>query len=367
MSVTSRRVFRSIGVAMLSIVMLELPATADDLLLTRLDQYLEALRQQAGIKGLAAAIVQNGAVAWERAYGLADVENVVATWTDTPFPIGGLTQVLSASLVLRCSEAGDIGLDDRMDSLTTPAAEPNATVRQVLSHTSSGQPGSGFAFDIGRYAALTPVVERCARDGFRQALYRDLFSRLGMSDSVPGRDLRDLALADGSDDRSVDRISRETVAAWDAVLARLAKPYKVDKNGKAAPGVTLSGPALGANASTGAVSTVRDLAKFDTALDDGLLLRAETLTASWTNQPLNDGRFSPMGLGWFSQVYNGERVVWQYSLLPEGYSSLYLRLPARRVSVILLANTDGLAADIPLSEGDVRVSPFARLFLQLFL
>jgi hypothetical protein len=74
-----------------------------------------------------------------------------------------------------------------------------------------------------------------------------------------------------------------------------------------------------------------------------------------------------MGLGWFSQVHNGERVVWQYSLLPEGYSSLYLRLPSRRVSVILLANTDGLAADIPLSEGDVRVSPFARLFLQLFL
>lgn len=357
--------FRSMGVAMLSVVLLELPATADDLVLNRLDQYLEALRQQAGIRGLAAAIVQNGTVAWERAFGLADVENSVAMRPDTPFLIGGLTQVLSASLVLRCSETGEIGLDDRLGSLTTEAGATTATVRQVLSHTAGVQPGAAFAFDLGQYSTLTPVVERCARDGFRQAVHRGIFARLGMSDSVPSRDLSDLDAADTDND--ADAIDGNTVATWSAVLARLAKPYKVDKNGRTTPGATPSARELGANASTGTISTVRDLARFGTALDDGALLRAETLAGSWINQPLNDGRPSPMGLGWFSQIHNGERVVWQYGLLPEGYSALFLRLPARRVSVILLANTDGLAADIPLSEGDVRVSPFARLFLQLFL
>lgn len=359
---------RSLGVVALAVALLELPATANDLVLVRLDQYLDALRQQAGIKGLAAAIVQDGTVAWERGYGLSDVENTVATRPDTPFVVGGLTQMLSATLALRCAESGTLSLDEPMVTFSRAIPEPTASVRHVLAHTSNGQPGTVFAFDPGRFSALTPAIERCAGTGFREALYRGIFARLGMVDTVPARDLRGLGTAANDDDDEADgRIDGGTLAQWNAVLTRLAKPYKVDKNGRTTPGGPVPESESGANASTGVVSTVRDLAKFDTALDDGVLLRPESLAAIWSNQVLNDGRPTPAGLGWFVQAYNGERVVWQYSALPEGYSSLVLRLPSRQVSVILLANTDGLAADIPLFDGDIRVSPFARLFLQLFI
>lgn len=343
-----------VGAAALAVTLLTESPRANDLILARLDQYVDALRQQAGIRGLSAAIVQNGTVAWERGYGLADVEQTIAARPDTPFPIGGLTQVFSATLALRCAEQGLLDVDAPIAAFTPSIPEPGALIRHVLSHTSSLAPGTTFTVDLGRYSALTPALESCTGTEFRRTLHEAFAQPLGMVDTVPARELTDLFADDD-----------QTRATWQSVLGRLAKPYRTEKNGRAVLGAPEG--SLGANASTGVVSTVRDLARFDTALDEGVLIRPESLAASWTNQVLRDGRPTPTGLGWFVQLYNGERVVWQYGVLPEGYSALYLKIPARRVSVILLANTDGLAASTPLFEGDVRVSPFARLFLELFL
>jgi len=41
-------------------------------------------------------------------------------------------------------------------------------------------------------------------------------------------------------------------------------------------------------------------------------------------------------------------------------------LPRRALTLILLANSDGLVNPLPLAAGDVLVSPFAKLFVGLF-
>jgi hypothetical protein len=43
-----------------------------------------------------------------------------------------------------------------------------------------------------------------------------------------------------------------------------------------------------------------------------------------------------------------------------------MTLPQRGVTLILLANSDGLVSPYALANGDVSVSPFARLFMRLF-
>src|SRR5262249_12378271 len=73
----------------------------------------------------------------------------------------------------------------------------------------------------------------------------------------------------------------------------------------------------------------------------------------------------PMGLGWFVQYYKGERVVWHFGNVPNAYSSLILKLPARNMTFILLANSDGLSSPFDLAQGDVTRSLFASLFLKL--
>jgi hypothetical protein len=75
----------------------------------------------------------------------------------------------------------------------------------------------------------------------------------------------------------------------------------------------------------------------------------------------------PTGLGWFVQNYNGQRLYWQFGNIPGAYSSLILKVPARHVTLILLANSDGLSTPFPLQDGDVTSSLFAKTFLKLFV
>ena len=87
--------------------------------------------------------------------------------------------------------------------------------------------------------------------------------------------------------------------------------------------------------------------------------------AAWSPAPVRDGSPSPMGLGWFVQIHRGERVVWHFGSVPNAYSALVLKLPARKITLILLANSDRLSSPFQLQTGDVGRSLFASLFLKL--
>ena len=79
---------------------------ADDFVLSRFGEYLESLRTQARIPGLAVAIVGPTNVNWEGVFGQQDVERNIAARLDTPFQLDGTTQAIAASLALRCASDG---------------------------------------------------------------------------------------------------------------------------------------------------------------------------------------------------------------------------------------------------------------------
>lgn len=322
------------------------------------ERYLESLRLQAGIPGLAAAIVQDGRTVWEGGFGYRDVENLLPAFPDTPFPVADLTETFAATLLLQCAERGELDLAAPVSQWTTQLPEASVQVRHVLAHASEGAPGGTFRFSPARYSSLTPVVEACGDAPYRRQLADALLGRLAMVDSVPGADLATAgaparALFDADD---LDRYA--------SVLGRMAVPYRVDRNGRASRGEY---PAPAVDAATGLVSTARDLAKFDAALTTGDLLEPETLAVAWSNVVSTSGTPMPTGLGWFVQNYNGERVVWHFGVIPNASSSLLIHVPGRRLTLVLLANSDGLSGTASLNEGDVTASPFARLFLRLFL
>jgi CubicO group peptidase (beta-lactamase class C family) len=119
--------------------------------------------------------------------------------------------------------------------------------------------------------------------------------------------------------------------------------------------------------SSGLISTAHDYAQFDVALRSGILMTPERLAEAWRPPIDAAGKPLPHGLGWFIQNYNGDPVIWQFGSASEnGSSSLVITLPARGVTLVLLANSTGLAKSLPLAKGDVTVSPFAKIFLSLF-
>ena len=86
---------------------------------------------------------------------------------------------------------------------------------------------------------------------------------------------------------------------------------------------------------------------------------------AWNPVVTPAGFVSPMGLGWFVQSHREERLVWHFGLIANGYSSLILKLPERKLTFILLANSDGLSSPFQLAAGNVTRSLFASLFLRL--
>ena len=112
---------------------------------------------------------------------------------------------------------------------------------------------------------------------------------------------------------------------------------------------------------------MHDYAQFDLALRNGILVSPDTLADAWRPSGIDPaGRPLPYGLGWFVQGYNGETVVWQFGSGENGSSSLVVTLPSRGLTLVLLANSTGLARTFQLDKGDVTTSPFARIFLSLF-
>ena len=322
-----------------------------------LDAYLDALRQQAGIPGMSAAVLSEGAVVWEKGYGFHNMATRERATPDTPYLVGDVSATFAAVLLLQCVEQRRLELDRPLEQYGASGLEPEVTLRDVLTHASPAAAKEPFTYNPERYASLTPVMEWCAPQPYRKSVAHRLLNRLAMQDSVPGTDLRDpeLQLPEGLFDKS-------DVERYRSVLERLAVPYRVSGRTRADRNDLPSAPMT---ASGGLVSTVRDLARFDTALDSGLLLQQETLAAAWSPAPVRDGSPSPMGLGWFVQIHRGERVVWHFGSVPNAYSALVLKLPARKITLILLANSDGLSAPFKLPSGDVTRSAFATIFLKL--
>jgi hypothetical protein len=109
---------------------------------------------------------------------------------------------------------------------------------------------------------------------------------------------------------------------------------------------------------------VRDLARFNAA---GRRSPArEDAAVAWRNGIGRDGLPTPMGLGWFVQTHRNQQIVWHFGHVPNAYSSLVIKIPHRRLTLILLANSDGLVAPYQLPLGDVTKSIFGNLFLRLF-
>ncbi len=318
------------------------------------ERYLDPLRIQAGIPGLSAVILQDNQVVWERGFGYRDVEASHAATPDTPYAIADLTQTITATLLLHCTERGVVDLSAPLRDWLPDAESSHTTLRQLLTHAAPAG-ALGYRYTPSRFALLARPVETCFDGPFRHVVAQNVFELLSMRDAVPGYDILT------APDAVREHFDDATLARYAALLERVATPYRVDNRGRATRGDL---PPVAVDGAHGLIASARDLAKFDQGLPNHL--RAESLQLAWTNATHN-GVPTPFGLGWFVQNYNGEKLVWHYGHFPDAFSSLILKVPGRRLTLILLANSDGLSGPFSLSQGDVTSSLFARTFLRLFL
>ena len=316
-------------------------------------RYIDALRQQTGIPGLAAAIIRSGAVEpeWHQGFGLARIDGNAPVTSHTPFAVGGLSQNIGAALVLRhCIETGEVTFEDRVQRWSRDFEDRSATFADVLSHRRNGT----FDYNPDRFASgLTRAIEECADRPYARIVFEEVIARFALQQTIPGADVAET----GQPVRLL--FPTPTLRVFASTLDQRAYGHRVDSNRRA----TLSDYVPGRtqlSAGNGLVASAYDLARFEAALDQDGLLVSRSLLEETAWRP--HGR---MGYGWFVQKVNGKDVVWQFGQVRNAYSSMTIKLPGEGLTLVLLANSDGLAALFPLANGDITVSPFATIFFNL--
>jgi CubicO group peptidase (beta-lactamase class C family) len=259
----------------------------------------------------------------------------------TIYQSGSLGKQFTAALVLQLADSGRLSLDDPIRRFFPegPARWDSITVRHLLTHTSGipdytdsvvdlhreytedqlvtvaaglppvFAPGTHWSYSNTGYVLLGALVRRVTGRFYGDLLRERIFTPLGMTtariiseaDIVPHR-------ADGY------RLAGDTVKHQEWVS-----------------------PSLNTTADGSLYLTVRDLAAWAIALDQGRALPGTERTAAWTPVRLTGSGTYPYGFGWMLDPVRGRPGIghtgsWQ------GFRTSIQRYPDARLTVIVLAN-----------------------------
>ena len=178
-----------------------------------------------------------------------------------------------------------------------------------------------------------------------------------MRDSVPGPDVVD-------DSQKWAVLGETNLERYRQALAKVAQPYTYYGDGEV---LRTTYPPADFWASAGLVSTVRDLAMYDAAVDRHAFLGEEMQSRAWTPFLSNAGQPLAQGLGWYVTDYRGTRLVWHFGHWGTGFSAIYLKIPARRLTLVMLANSEALADHHFKVGEDITHNVFACSFIQTFV
>ena len=302
---------------------------------------LDRLRVSGHIESISAIVAKDQSIAWSASLG-------APTITDTTvFHLASLTKPFASTVILQLVDEGKVSLDDPVSKYGIVLSSPAPIlVRHLMSHTSEGVPGGHFAYNGDRFSLLDSVIRRATGKSFAAALQERIIVPLGLTHTAPTP--QSAAFAESGLNKA-------------AYLANVAPGYTWT-NGAFVPTAYQTAFSTAA----GLTASARDYAAFSMAMDRDAFLKPATKALAWTPATGPSGEVFPYGLGWFTTDYKGVRVIWHYGYWTAS-STLVIKVPAQKLTFVLLANTDGLSSPYPLGAGKLDTSPWARAFLETFV
>jgi len=307
---------------------------------TRLDN----LRQQSNIPGMVAGIIKDGNTVWMKGYGYADIQKNLPVTANTIFHLASLTKTFASTVIAQLINENKISLNDPVSDYGINLAERD-TVRVIhlLTHTSEGIPGSNYRYNGDRFALLSKVIQSATGETFHKLAKDRIMQLLGLQNTAP---------------------SNMTLAAeggFDTAGLRLNTAQGYNSKGNQAVAYP-----QGFSTAAGLISNINDMLHYAAAYDGNALLTEDLKAKVFSPMISNSGKTLPYGLGWFIQQKEGIKITWHYGYWV-GMSSLIIRIPEKKLTFVLMANSDMLSAPYPLGNGDIWVSPYAKEFLKSFV
>ena len=332
------------------------------------DAFLTEFRVEHHIPAMTAVVIRDGAVVWAKPYGWSDDEGETATTIDTTFSIASVTKPIAAAAILAEAAAGGVDLSTPMTADAGWADTCDWLSGSPIPFGSGGPQADGTtiaAMDCSRAMTLDDMLRmRVNGDGSRFVYNPISYARIDrVIEGAGGRSLRTIVRERVMDPADIHDIAlgwRDPLGG--SALRLLALPFKVTEAGKLER-IAVSDDDF--RAAGGIKASASQLAQFDLALDAGRLIPAE-----WHDRifgtPVAEGA-GDYRYGWFAQRWRGHDLFWHSGWDPDRYSAMYLKVPEQRLTLIVLANTEGLWWDNSLVHAGIDKSPIAAAFLAGFV
>ncbi|RDI99715.1 serine hydrolase [Dyella solisilvae] len=335
--------------------------------------YVDSVRKQFDVPGIAVAIVKDGQVVFEQGFGVRELGKPEPVDARTKFAIASNTKAFTAAALQMLAEEGKLDMDARVTDylpwfqMSDPYVTHEMRVRDLLAHRSGLGLGAGdllywpptsystkevvqrlrnvplatsfrsaYAYDNILFAVATLVIEQVSGQSYADFIRTRILQPVGMDETLvdmtylkPG-----MNAATGHAKFNFSELKPVPPMAWS------------------------NNPGAG-----GIYASVHDMAKWMNVqlaggrLPSGKALFSESsqkqmwsmLTPMKIAEPsvpeLSDTRpnFAGYGEGWFLSDYHGQRLVWHTGGWP-GMVSRVTLVPDLKLGVVVLTNQESGAA-----------------------
>jgi D-alanyl-D-alanine carboxypeptidase len=313
---------------------------------------LEALKKT-GAPSVSVVIVQDGAVAFSKAFGKADLASNRAAESGTRYAVGSISKQFTVAAILLLQEEGRLSLDDKVAKFFPDLTQANQiTIRQLLSHTAGYEdfapqdylipewthpttsaavlekwakkplnfdPGTRWQYSNTGYVLAGSIVEKASGKPLVAFLREKVLDPLGMASAGDCND------RSGADATAYTRFA-------------LGPPRPVGREARGwydgAGELCMAAP---------------DLAKWDLAFLQHKILSPSSYEQFTREVPLQNGDVTHYALGLSVRDFRGMPML-SHGGEVSGFLALAEMFPTRNGAVIILSNEDGVNLNEPLAD-----------------
>ena len=328
-----------------------------------IDKAVGELLTKSGAPSASIAIVKDGKISYEHAYGMAKIDPPTPATSQMRYSIGSISKQFTASAILMLAEEGKLSLDDKVARWLPDLTRANdVTIRQILSMTSGYQdfwpqdyvmpmmmepataqqimngwarkpldfdPGTRWQYSNTNYVIAGVIVEKASGMPLLDVLQKRVFTPLRMT-SVFNTDEAPLGSSDPA------RYLRYA-------LGPLRPAPKEGRGWMFAAGEL--------------AMTAHDLALWDISMIDQSILQPASYRRLQTEVQLANGVGTRYGLGVGVAMVDGRRQI-SHGGEVSGFTARNEVYPDDRAAIVVLTNLDATSASEQIA-GRIRSLLFA--------
>jgi len=328
---------------------------------SQLDQQISATLAAYGAPSVSLAIVQNGALAYAKAFGYANLAEQRTAGTSTRYAVGSISKQFTVAAILLAQEQGKLSLDDKVGKYLPQLTRANEiSIRQLLSHTSGYEDFAPQDYIIPEWAKPTTpeaIMDHWAKipldfdPGTRWQYSNTNYTIAGkILEKATGQDLMaflqqhiltplDMKSAGDCDAKSPQDASAYTRFA-------MSPPRPVAREGA---GWYFAAGEL--------CMTPSDLAQWDIAFLEKRILSANSYAEFTKEVKLSDGKSTHYALGLSLNELQG-LPAFSHGGEVSGFLAMNTVVPSKNTGIIVLSNEDGVNM-VPTVVREVGATLFA--------